>query len=93
MGGANFYHLRCLSDCCYATEYYNLNIIYSSSFELFSANVVETAQATSTLYDSKNDVAAPLKPDKIIKPETVGKGWFDFQVKKLLNRIFLIYVY
>lgn len=60
------------------------------SFDLSSVNVVETAQAASALYDSKNDVAAPLKPERQVKPETVGKGWFDLQVKELSYCTFLV---
>lgn len=43
-------------------------------------NLIEDAQLASSLYKSVSDVAAPLKPVKVVKPETVGRGWFDFQV-------------
>lgn len=43
-------------------------------------NLIEKAQSESALYDQKDDVAPPLKVKKVPKPETVGKGWFDFQV-------------
>ena len=46
-------------------------------------NSIENAQSDSALYNSKEAVAEPLKAAKIVKPETIGKGWFDFQVKKL----------
>ena len=44
------------------------------------ASVIEIAQQNSELYDKKTVVAPPLKPKKVKKPETVGKGWFEMQV-------------
>ena len=55
---------------------YNCSVILLLS----PGNLIEIAQKESALYDQKDDVAPPLKVKKVPKPETVGKGWFDFQV-------------
>ena len=43
------------------------------------SNLIEEAQSRSTLYDTNSMMAPPLKPPKVVKPETVGKGWFDMK--------------
>ena len=45
-----------------------------------SSNAIEVAQSKSELYDKTSLTAPPLKPPKVVRPETVGKGWFDMQV-------------
>mmetsp|Transcript_20020 Transcript_20020/g.19322 ORF Transcript_20020/g.19322 Transcript_20020/m.19322 type:complete len:319 (+) Transcript_20020:69-1025(+) len=42
-------------------------------------NLIEVAQRGSELYDSASTTAPQLKTTKEARPETVGKGWFDFQ--------------
>jgi hypothetical protein len=43
-------------------------------------NVVEEAQKNSSLYNPKIVLADPLKKPKEKKVDTVGKGWFNFEV-------------
>lgn len=42
-------------------------------------NLIEEAQKSSELYNSGSITAPPLKVPKVVRPETVGKGWFDFE--------------
>jgi hypothetical protein len=42
-------------------------------------NLIEVAQRGSELYNSTSITAPQLKATKVVKPETVGKGWFDFE--------------
>ena len=58
-------------------------LYHPSIFPQSPGNLIEKAQSESALYDHKDDVAPPLKVKKVPKPETVGKGWFDFQVNAL----------
>ena len=51
------------------------------------SNLIEEAQSRSTLYDTSSMLAPPLKPPKVIKPETVGKGWFDMKPMKVDEKL------
>jgi hypothetical protein len=42
-------------------------------------NLIEVAQRSSELYNSASITAPQLKATKVARPETVGKGWFDFE--------------
>ena len=50
---------------------------------------MEEAQKNSSLYDPKYLLADPLKKQKEINVETVGKGWFNFEV--IIFILFLVY--
>lgn len=66
------------------------SLTISTTFVKITGNAVEEAQSESALYDSKEQLAAPLKAAKVVRPETVGKGWFDFQVVALIRNIELL---
>ena len=51
------------------------------------SNLIEEAQSRSTLYDTNSMMAPPLKPPKVAKPETVGKGWFDMKPMKVDEKL------
>jgi hypothetical protein len=44
-----------------------------------SANPIEEAQMSSSIYDSKKSAVSPLVPGKTKKERTLGKGWFDMK--------------
>ena len=50
-------------------------------------NAIEAAQARSTLYNPSALVAPPLNAEKVAKPTTVGKGWFDLEPLKMDEKL------
>lgn len=46
-----------------------------------AGNKIEEAQRSSSLYDRASLTAPPLKKQKEEKKKTLGRGWFDLQVR------------
>jgi hypothetical protein len=68
------------------------NYIMYSIYKYSSGNPVEQAQKTSDLYDPTGFIAPPLKPEKVPPKKTLGKGWFDLEVRLLLTIILYYYL-
>lgn len=54
------------------------SIIYLN--HLCVENLVDIAQSKSELYSPTGSTAPPLKKEKSIKIQGLGKGWFDLKV-------------
>ena len=48
-----------------------------------NTNKLLQKQMSSDIYNNSSLFAAPLKKDKVIKPDTLGHGWFDIAPLKM----------
>jgi len=59
--------------------------IISNGNILQTGNAIVEAQKRSSLYDTSKLAADPLIADKKEIAKTAGKGWFDIQVRTMLD--------